>query len=70
MDNGTQFILTLVRLPLGGYVVQDAHIYGDPGRLMMQHFASSSIDEALKFMRTAILPIPPQQAPAPYAEER
>lgn len=60
MDNGTQFTLTLVRLNQGGYVVQDG--FGD-GRMMMQHFASASIDEALQFMRDKIFPIGPQPGP-------
>lgn len=60
MDNGTQFQLALVRLPQGGYVVQDAY---QPDRFNSQHFASTSIDEALQFMRAKIFPIPPQQAP-------
>lgn len=57
MDNGSQFALTLMRLSSGGYVVQDIY-YGD-GRMTGQHFACTTIDEALKFMRDAIYPIGP-----------
>lgn len=61
MDNGTQTELTLRRMPQGGYVVEDAiSIRTDPGRFCIQRFASSSIDDALTFMRNAILPIGPQ----------
>lgn len=56
MDNGSQFSLTLVRLPDGGYLVQDPYRRDN---LCMQHFACSTIDEALKFMRDKIFPIGP-----------
>lgn len=62
MDNGTQFQLALVRLPQGGYIVQDAY---QPDRFNSQHFASTSIDEALKFMRDKIMPIGPEPSPLP-----
>ncbi len=65
MDNGTQDQLALVRLPQGGYVVQDAY---QPDRFNSQHFASTSIDEALKFMRDKILPIGPQPGPVSNGE--
>lgn len=58
MDKGTQNALTLVRLPSGGYVVQGAF---QPDRFNSQHFACTTIDEALKFMRDAIFPIGPSQ---------
>lgn len=61
MDNGTQRSLTLRRLPEGGFVVCDEY---RPHEFTVEHFASTSIDEALKFMRDKINPIPPQQNPA------
>jgi hypothetical protein len=57
MDNGTKDSLTLIRMPRGGFVVTDGH--NEPGYMRQDHFASTSIDEALKFMRDAILPIGP-----------
>jgi len=56
MDKGSYASLTLVRLPSGGFVVQDAY---QPDRFNSQYFPCTTIDEALKFMRDAILPIPP-----------
>jgi len=69
MDNGSQHSLALYRLPMGGYVVQDTY---QPGGFTCQHFACTTIDEALKFMRDAILPIPPRapvSAPGSDANE-
>lgn len=57
MDNGSQHSLTLVRLSQGGYIVQDAYISGS-GMLTQHHFATDDIDDALKFMREKIFPIP------------
>jgi hypothetical protein len=57
MDNGTQYSLTLVRLPQGGYLVQDPYRRDE---FCQQHLACTTIDEALKFMRDKILPIGPQ----------
>lgn len=57
MDNGSQHSLTLVRLPQGGYLVQDAY---QPDRFNGHHFACTTIDEALKFMRDKVSPIPAQ----------
>jgi hypothetical protein len=53
MENGSQFSLCLIRLSEGGYVVQDGAGW-DSNRMMMQYFASTSIDEALQFMRDKI----------------
>ena len=65
MDKGSQTSLTLSRLPRGGFIVSDdAGAFGRHGMLTTQHLATSSIDEALQFMRDAINPIPPQQEPA------
>ena len=60
MDNGTRLTLSLMRLPEGGYVVQDTWYGLDHGRTIVQHFASTSIDDALKFMRDKILSIASQ----------
>jgi hypothetical protein len=56
MDNGSQSALTLVRLPQGGFVVQDAY---QPDRFNSQHFCCTTIDEALKFLRDKMTPIRP-----------
>ena len=56
MDNGSQFSLTLVRLSNGGYVVQDSYP-GETRFPTLQHFACTTIDEALQFMRDKIFPI-------------
>ena len=64
MDNGSQWALTLTRLPHGGYVVEDGYGYGrETGRMHVRHFASASIDDALKFMRDKITPISPTSDP-------
>lgn len=56
MDNGSQSALTLMRMPQGGYVITDAY---KPDHWMSQHAAYTTIDEALAFMRAAMLPIVP-----------
>lgn len=61
MDNGVKDELTLRRLPHGGFVVCDAY---RPNEWTTELLASTSIDEALQFMRDKINPIPPQQEPA------
>lgn len=58
MDNGSQSTLTIQRLPQGGYLVQDSYRRDD---FSQQHFACTTIDEALKFIRDKITPIPPTQ---------
>lgn len=58
MDNGSQSVLTIQRLPQGGYVVQDGY---RPDDFTQQRFACTTIDEALKFIRDKITPIPPTQ---------
>lgn len=55
MDKGSQHSLMLTRLQHGGYVVKNGEI--EPGMYRSEVFASSSIDEALQFMRDAILPV-------------
>ncbi len=64
MDNGSKSELAIHRMPQGGFVVVDAHplFYSDEfsrGRMTEYHFASTSIDEALKFIRDKIKPIDP-----------
>lgn len=56
MDNGSQFALTLVRMSNGGYVVQDSYL-GERNFPTLQHFACTTIDEALKFMRDKLAPV-------------
>lgn len=63
MDNGSQSELTIQRLPQGGFIVQAGY---RPGDFTQQHFACTTIDEALKFIRDKISPIRPQQGPVPY----
>jgi hypothetical protein len=62
MDNGSQVGMTLRRMPQGGFLVIGE---GDEYRGMMRefHFASTTIDEALRFMRDKLNPIPPQHQP-------
>lgn len=56
-DKGSQTSLQLQRMPHGGFVVSDGRLAGSDGYLTQHHFASTSIDEALKFMRDAINPV-------------
>lgn len=59
MENGSQFNLQLMRLPQGGFMVTDGSFPGeDQYRMRQFHFASTTIDEALKFMRDKMQPIP------------
>lgn len=57
MDNGTQISLTLERMKEGGFLVTDAWRSNNAGMIMTLHFASTTIDEALKFMRDKVQPI-------------
>ncbi len=59
MDNGSQTALSLMRLSHGGYLVADAY---KPDHWVSQHAAFTTIDEALAFIRNAMLPIGPQPA--------
>ncbi len=59
MDNGTQNRMTLERMTLGGFVVQADSVV--PGTYNAPIFASTTIDEALKFIRAAMNPIGPQE---------
>ncbi len=63
MDNGSQDGLTLRRMPQGGFLVSDDPQIGSRGMTTQFHFASTSIDDALKFMRDKINPITPEQEP-------
>lgn len=57
-DMGSQEQLTLQRLEEGGYLVTSAYfVSGDSIRML---FGSTSIDEALNYMRGQLLPV--QQA--------
>jgi hypothetical protein len=55
MDKGSQNSLQLHRMPYGGFVVRSANreMGYDSGPL----FASAAIDDCLRFMRDAILPV-------------
>ncbi len=64
MDNGSQFSMTLERMPQGGYVVLDGRSDRDSmGGFRGPQFASTSIDDALKFMRDKIKPTEPAEPP-------
>ena len=56
MDNGSQWALTLERMPQGGYVVKQGHL--NPGDYTETCFASTTIDEALGFIRDKVKFIP------------
>jgi len=57
MDKGSQVALTLERTMHGGFLVS----VPPPYQGVVQYvFSCTTIDEALKFMRDAINPIPPQ----------
>jgi hypothetical protein len=65
MDNGSQDAMTLMRMPSGGFLVmQGRGGRDDYGSYSGPVFASTTIDESLKFMRDKVKPIPPQQQPA------
>lgn len=57
MDNGSQEGLVLRRLPHGGFVVTDLY---RPEAFTSELFASSSIDDALQFIREKVRPIGPE----------
>ena len=64
MDNGSQIGLQLTRLAQGGFMVSDSYMPGEDRYIMRQfHFASTTIDEALQFMRDKINPISPTAGP-------
>lgn len=66
MDNGSQLSMTLMRMPEGGYLVTDAYrLDDDRGRFHSFHFASTTIDEALKFMCDKIKPDDAESPPQP-----
>lgn len=56
MDNGTQTILMIERISQGGYLVTKWEGGSMPRDLMI---ATTTIDEALKFIRDKMLPIQP-----------
>lgn len=64
MDNGSQDAMTLMRMPSGGFLV----IQGRPRDGFDSYagpvFASTTIDESLKFIRDKVKPIEPEQRPA------
>jgi hypothetical protein len=60
MDNGSQVEMTIKRMPEGGYLVlSEAGRNGDFRDRFV--FASTSIDEALTFLRQKVAPVPPTQ---------
>jgi hypothetical protein len=61
MDNGAADALELQRMPDGGFLVLDGRRERDLGYYRGPCFASTSIDEALGYMRDKIKPIPPTQ---------
>lgn len=61
MDNGSQSMLTLHRLSQGGYIVTKWEGSSSPTDHLL---AATTIDEALKFIREKMLPIPTTSAPA------
>lgn len=54
-DNGSQEQLTLQRLEEGGYLVTSAYFVSRDSIRML--FGSTSIDEALNYMRGQLLPV-------------
>ena len=58
MDNGSKTDLYIRRLPHGGFVVRDCAFDPQYGRhALADLFASGDIEEALYFIRQAIVPI-------------
>lgn len=60
-DNGSQDELTLRRMPEGGFLVMSCGHSAMPSMFCM---ASTSIDEALAYMKAQINPIHPASPPA------
>lgn len=55
-DDGPVYSLTIERMLHGGYLVTDAY-RGDIGNLRALRFASTTVDEALGYIRDKIKPV-------------
>ena len=58
MDKGSQHLLTIERMPQGGYLIWP---FAAPSDFRYPIFACTTINEALVFLRDMIHPIPMQQ---------
>lgn len=62
MDKGSQFQMTLERMQEGGFVVHSGpRPRDDYGLSRGPVFASTSIEDALNFIRDAVKPVEPEQ---------